>query len=99
MGLRSLTLAMLALASFAALAHDSDSRKDSNIQVGVRPFFLVEGMDNSRLKEKLQLCENGPFRRSTGPSHIAVRRCSSPSTPRNPMRLAHDKAPASSSAT
>jgi glycerophosphoryl diester phosphodiesterase len=56
---------MLALASFAALAHDSDSRKDSNIQVGVRPFFLVEGMDNSRLKEKLQLCENGPFRRST----------------------------------
>ena len=65
MGLRSLTLAMLALASFAALAHDSDSRKDSNIQVGVRPFFLVEGMDNSRLKEKLQLCENGPFRRST----------------------------------
>ena len=65
MGLRSLTLAMLALVSFAALAHDSDSRKDSNIQVGVRPFFLVEGMDNSRLKEKLQLCENGPFRRST----------------------------------
>jgi len=56
---------MLALVSFAALAHDSDSRKDSNIQVGVRPFFLVEGMDNSRLKEKLQLCENGPFRRST----------------------------------
>ena len=65
MGLRSLTLAMLALASFAAVAHDSDARKDSNIQLGVRPFFLVEGMDNSRLKEKLQRCENGPFRRST----------------------------------
>jgi glycerophosphoryl diester phosphodiesterase len=69
MRLRSLTLAMLALASFAVLdatwAHDSDARKDSNVQLGVRPFFLVEGMDNSRLKEKLQRCENGPFRRST----------------------------------
>ena len=60
----SLTLAMLALLPFAAPAHDSDTRKDSNIQVGVRPFFLVEGMDNSRLKDKLQRCENGPFRRS-----------------------------------
>src|SRR5262245_56154715 len=28
-------------------------------------LFLVEGMDNSRLKEKLQRCENGPFHRST----------------------------------
>ena len=65
MRLRSLTLAMLAFASFATLAHDSDARKDTNIQVGVRPLFLVEGMDNSRLKEKLQRCENGPFRRST----------------------------------
>ena len=58
MRLRSLTLAMLALSSFAVLdatwAHDSDARKESNVQVGVRPFFLVDGMDNSRLKEKLQ---------------------------------------------
>jgi len=58
MRLRSLTLAMLALTSFAVLdatwAHDSDARKESNVQVGVRPSFLVEGMDNSRLKEKLQ---------------------------------------------
>jgi glycerophosphoryl diester phosphodiesterase len=60
----SLTLAMLALLPFAAPAHDSDTRKDSNIQVGVRPFFLVAGMDDSRLKDKLQRCENGPFRRS-----------------------------------
>ena len=70
MRLRSLTLAMLALSSFAALdaawAHDSDDRKDSaQLQLGVRPFFLVEGMDDSRLKDKLQRCENGPFRRST----------------------------------
>src|SRR6185295_4849099 len=65
----SLTLAMLAFASFAVLdatwAHDSDARKESNVQVGVRPFFLVEGMDTSRLKEKLQRCENAPFHRST----------------------------------
>jgi glycerophosphoryl diester phosphodiesterase len=64
----SLTLALLALIPCAApdtsSAHDSDARKDSSVQLGVRPFFLVEGMDNSRLKQKLQRCEQGPFRRS-----------------------------------
>ena len=41
------------------------TRKDATVQLGERPFFLVEGMDKSRLKDKLQRCENGPFRRST----------------------------------
>lgn len=35
-----------------------------NVQVGVRPFYLVEGMDDSDLKIKLQQCEAGPFRPS-----------------------------------
>jgi glycerophosphoryl diester phosphodiesterase len=62
-----LALSPLALPA-KSWAHDSDDRGDSrreNIQVGVRPFFLVEGMDQSRLKSRLQRCENGPFRRST----------------------------------
>lgn len=32
-----------------------------NVQVGVRPFYLVDGMDDSALKTKLQQCEAGPF--------------------------------------
>ena len=72
MRLRSLTLIWLALSPLAipaaCWAHDSDDRGDSrreSIQLGARPFFLVEGMDQSRLKSKLQRCENGPFRRSS----------------------------------
>jgi glycerophosphoryl diester phosphodiesterase len=72
MRFRSLTLIWLALSPLAIPAtgwtHDSDDRGDSrreSIQLGARPFFLVEGMDQSRLKSKLQRCENGPFERST----------------------------------
>ena len=69
MRFRSLTLALLAVLPFAApdagWTHDSDARKDTAVQLGARPFFLVEGMDKSRLKDKLQRCESGPFRRST----------------------------------
>lgn len=31
------------------------------VQLGPRPFFLVEDMDDSRLKRKLQQCGSGPF--------------------------------------
>jgi glycerophosphoryl diester phosphodiesterase len=72
MRFRSLTLIWLALSPLAipaaGWAHDSDDRGDSrreSIQLGARPFFLVEGMDQSRLKSKLQRCENGPFHRSS----------------------------------
>jgi glycerophosphoryl diester phosphodiesterase len=35
-----------------------------NVQVGVRPFYLVEGMDDSALKDRLKQCEAGPFHTS-----------------------------------
>jgi glycerophosphoryl diester phosphodiesterase len=37
---------------------------DSSIQLGPRPFFLVQGMEASPLKSKLLKCQNGPFRRT-----------------------------------
>src|SRR5262249_12927073 len=41
---------------------DNDrDHKQINVQLGPRPFYLVEGMDDSPLKRKLQSCENGPF--------------------------------------
>ncbi len=32
-----------------------------NVQVGPRPYFLVEDMDESALKRKLEQCAEGPF--------------------------------------
>lgn len=38
--------------------------QDDAIQLGPRPFYLVEGMDEGRLKDRLMKCENGPFYRT-----------------------------------
>jgi glycerophosphoryl diester phosphodiesterase len=35
-----------------------------NVQLGPRPFFLVNDMQDSALKTKLQTCSEGPFRKS-----------------------------------
>ncbi|MCI0570342.1 MAG: glycerophosphodiester phosphodiesterase [Myxococcaceae bacterium] len=35
-----------------------------NVQVGPRPYFLVEDMDEGPLKRKLQQCSEGPFHRT-----------------------------------
>jgi len=40
------------------------SQREWPIQLGPRPFFLVEDMDDSPLKEKLQSCSKGPFYKS-----------------------------------
>ena len=37
---------------------------DDAIQLGPRPFYLVEGMDEGKLKDRLMKCENGPFYRT-----------------------------------
>ena len=61
---------------------------DESIQLGPRPFYLVDDMDDGPLKTELQHCTEA---RSSGPtsrSAIAARRCSSPSTPRNPTTAA-----------
>lgn len=38
--------------------------RDENVQLGPRPFYLVEGMDPGKLKDKLESCKNGPFHRT-----------------------------------
>ena len=71
--------ALFVLSVSAALAtaggRDSDRDDDHggraerlNVQVGVRPFYLVEGMDDSALKDRLKQCEAGPFQ----PSHFSI---------------------------
>ena len=57
-------LAALALTnSFAALAQSGAAI--TNIQVGSRPFFLVNEMAPGALKTKLQSCTNGPFKKTS----------------------------------
>ena len=38
--------------------------KGQSIQLGPRPFFLIEDMDESNLKTQLKKCSEGPFRRT-----------------------------------
>nr|WP_265515898.1 glycerophosphodiester phosphodiesterase family protein [Nitratireductor luteus] len=37
----------------------------ASVQLGPRPFYLVQDMDDGALKEKLLSCQNGPFTKST----------------------------------
>jgi len=51
--------AALHLTPPSALAQDA-----ANVQLGPRPFFLVDRLDDGPLKEKLKSCANGPFKRT-----------------------------------
>jgi len=44
------------------LRHDENRR--ASIELGPRPFFLVNGMTKSKLQKKLASCEKGPFRKT-----------------------------------
>lgn len=59
----------LSLVSQSLIAGDDNNgrghdRDDQSVQVGVRPYFLVQGMDPSPLKSRLLRCEDGPFRKT-----------------------------------
>lgn len=64
--------ALLAFVSANLCAHDyhtdhlfnGHADKSTSVQLGPRPFYLVNDMDNSPLKRKLQRCANGPFKKT-----------------------------------
>ncbi|MGE3178923.1 MAG: glycerophosphodiester phosphodiesterase family protein [Vicinamibacterales bacterium] len=63
--------AVSACTSVAVLGHEEGeapgrSRREasSGIQLGPRPYFLVNDMEDSRLKRELMQCTNGPFKKS-----------------------------------
>lgn len=68
----TVAVALLATAPVLATADDSDgdldknynNGKNSSIQLGPRPFYLVDGMDEGRLKDRLTQCKSGPFYRT-----------------------------------
>ncbi len=58
-------LAFALTSSAASLAHgDRHERGDPSIQVGPRPMFLIQGMGESELKQRLLKCEDDLVRRT-----------------------------------
>jgi glycerophosphoryl diester phosphodiesterase len=52
----------LTLTCAPALSHADDARAHGQaVQVGPRPYYLVEQLSPGPLKDKLKSCENGPF--------------------------------------
>src|SRR5262245_7944318 len=67
---RSISFAFVSAAAVlaAALAQagdrrggESHDRAGHRVQLGPRPFYLVEGLDEGPLKRRLKECSNGPF--------------------------------------
>ena len=56
----SLLALVLGLASLPSLSHANDTKK--NIQVGPRPYYLVEQLSEGSLKDKLKSCEDKPIK-------------------------------------
>lgn len=67
--LASAALALLIPLTAAAHGEHTESYrkgddKNASVQLGPRPFYLVNDMDESSLKKKLQSCANGPFKKT-----------------------------------
>lgn len=62
--MRAALAAVLWISSAAALADRDDEERHSAVQLGPRPFYLVDGMTPGELKNRLQKCTAGPFRKS-----------------------------------
>ncbi|MCX7094359.1 MAG: glycerophosphodiester phosphodiesterase family protein [Methylobacter sp.] len=52
---------MLAVVATIATLSPLAAHANEKVQLGPRPFFLVDDMENSPLKTKLQQCSKGPF--------------------------------------
>jgi glycerophosphoryl diester phosphodiesterase len=57
----AVSMASISLPALAELTHQNDSQ---NVQVGPRPYYLISKMSDSRLKQKLEACADGPFRKT-----------------------------------
>jgi len=60
--LKYLLVPAIALLSLRSSAGDGKRGGAAGVQLGQRPFFLVDDMADSKLKRRLEACSNGPFR-------------------------------------
>ena len=54
----------LATVAFADGKKHGKKGKDQGVQLGPRPYYLVEDMDESELKTELEQCTEGPFKKT-----------------------------------
>ena len=61
-----LILSLVIMTAFASAGGKKHGKKgkDQSVQLGPRPYFLVQDMDESKLKNELQQCSEGPFERT-----------------------------------
>lgn len=59
-----LGIANLSLADSKESGRYYNKGKGSSVQLGPRPFYLVEDMDKGELKKKMESCANGPFKKT-----------------------------------
>jgi glycerophosphoryl diester phosphodiesterase len=59
------TLAFGAFALGHLIVPNAFAQDSTSVQLGPRPFFLVDKLEAGPLKEKLKSCANGPFKRTT----------------------------------
>jgi glycerophosphoryl diester phosphodiesterase len=57
-------LATAAVSGSSLAGGERDHSGRSSVQLGPRPFFLVDEMQESRLKRRLEACSDGPFRKT-----------------------------------
>ena len=62
----AMALATATVAIFSAAVYADRDHRHSNdsVQLVPRPFYLVQGMDEGKLKDRLMQCEDGPFYRT-----------------------------------
>jgi len=56
--------ALLCALATTAIAGRDDDEGQRAVQLGPRPFYLIDSMSPGALKEQLQKCQAGPFRKS-----------------------------------
>ena len=66
MSLRTNTVACVAVLCWLtpSSGHAGDQNKTSGVPVGPRPYYLIEQMNDSPLKQKLESCSEGPFKKT-----------------------------------
>jgi len=64
LGAAAFFLAASAAPTFAGNGRDAGRGDEQTIQLGPRPFYLVDGLDAGWLKTKLSQCKAGPFYRT-----------------------------------
>ncbi|HKA35672.1 MAG TPA: glycerophosphodiester phosphodiesterase, partial [Thermoanaerobaculia bacterium] len=55
-------IALVVFSGFTAVASAQNDDENKEIQLGPRPYYLIDGMDEGELKNKLAACKDMTFK-------------------------------------